>query len=108
MYRNALPIPIARKTRYIVELISFKPHLDVAKIAKCWAAENVDSFHVLPKIAELAEGGLCNMNYVRLIQKTVMSNGQTKLGNCFTHWPHGKIFKIVPPDLIGIPLSVWP
>ncbi|GFS95096.1 uncharacterized protein TNCV_2704571 [Trichonephila clavipes] len=32
--------------------------------------------------------------------------GQTKLGKCFTSRTHRKIFKITPPDFIGISLSV--
>ncbi|GFW34387.1 hypothetical protein TNCV_221131 [Trichonephila clavipes] len=50
-----------------------------------------------------ATGILC---LILCIQRTVVSSGQTKLSNCFTSWPHGKILKIIPPDLIGISLSV--
>ncbi|GFX29163.1 hypothetical protein TNCV_3216981 [Trichonephila clavipes] len=64
------------------------------------------SIHVFPKITEHAERDLCNMNSMQMFQETVESSGQTKLGNCFTSWSYGKIFKVIPPDLIGISLSV--
>ncbi|GFW98725.1 hypothetical protein TNCV_2759011 [Trichonephila clavipes] len=70
---------------------------------RCWAVANVVSIHVLPNITERAERGLCNMNSM-MFEETVVSSSQTKLGNCFTSWLHGKIFKIIPPHLIGISL----
>ncbi|GFT41767.1 transposable element Tcb2 transposase [Trichonephila clavipes] len=61
---------------------------------------------VLLTIAERAERGLGNMNSMKMFEETVMTSSLMKLGNSFISWSYGKIFKIIPPDLIGIILSV--
>ncbi|GFX00539.1 hypothetical protein TNCV_2235461 [Trichonephila clavipes] len=39
-------------------------------------------------------------------EKIVVSSCQTKFGNSFISWPLGKVFQIIPPDLIGNSLRV--